>query len=106
MIHREANADDAFIYSVKTTGVYCRPSCPARLPRREKVALIAEREGFRACKRCKPNNPLAHREQAAIVAKAYKLIGDAQEPLSLDALAEVTRLREKECVENNADIDR
>ena len=93
VIHRDKNADDAFVYSVKTTGVYCRPSCPARLARRENVAFHltpkdAERAGFRACKRCKPNDPSAHGEQAAIVAKACKLIVDAEEPLSLDALAE------------------
>jgi AraC family transcriptional regulator of adaptative response/methylated-DNA-[protein]-cysteine methyltransferase len=41
VIHREKNADDAFVYSVKTTGVYCRPSCPARLARRENVAFHA-----------------------------------------------------------------
>ncbi|MBZ5675138.1 MAG: bifunctional DNA-binding transcriptional regulator/O6-methylguanine-DNA methyltransferase Ada [Acidobacteriia bacterium] len=93
VIDREKNADDAFVYSVKTTGVYCRPSCPARLARRENVAFHptpkdAERAGFRACKRCKPNDPSAPGEQAAMVAKACKLIEDAEEPLSLDALAE------------------
>jgi AraC family transcriptional regulator of adaptative response/methylated-DNA-[protein]-cysteine methyltransferase len=93
VIDRETNADDAFVYSVKTTGVYCRPSCPSRVARRENVAFHptpkdAERAGFRACKRCKPNDPLAHGEQATIVAKACKLIVDAEEPLSLEALAE------------------
>jgi AraC family transcriptional regulator, regulatory protein of adaptative response / methylated-DNA-[protein]-cysteine methyltransferase len=93
VIHREKSADDAFYYSVKTTGVYCRPSCPARLALRENVAFHftpkdAERAGFRACKRCKPNDPSAHGEQAAIVAKACKVIVDAEEPLSLDALSD------------------
>jgi AraC family transcriptional regulator of adaptative response/methylated-DNA-[protein]-cysteine methyltransferase len=93
VIHREKNADDAFVYSVKTTGVYCRPSCPARLARRENVAFHptpkdAERAGFRACKRCKPNGLSARGEQSALVAKACKLIVDAEAPLSLDALAE------------------
>jgi len=93
VIHRENNADDAFVYSVKTTGVYCRPTCAARLARRENVTFHltptdAERAGFRACKRCKPNDPSAHGGQAAIVAKACKLIADAEEPLPLDALAE------------------
>lgn len=49
-----------FVYSVRTTGVYCRPECKARLARRENVAFhdscdAAEKAGFRACKRCKPN---------------------------------------------------
>jgi AraC family transcriptional regulator of adaptative response/methylated-DNA-[protein]-cysteine methyltransferase len=92
VIHREKNADDAFVYSVKTTGVYCRPSCPARLARRDNVAFHptpkdAERAGFRACKRCKPGDRSIYGEQAAIVARACNLIVDAQEPLSLDALA-------------------
>src|ERR1700687_4937541 len=93
VIHRDKNAADAFFYSVSTTGVYCRPSCPARLARRENVAFHltpkdAERAGFRACKRCKPNDRSFHGEQAAIVAKACKLIADAEEPPSLEALAE------------------
>jgi AraC family transcriptional regulator of adaptative response/methylated-DNA-[protein]-cysteine methyltransferase len=93
VIHRDKNAGDAFVYCVETTGVYCRPSCPARLARRDNVAFHltpkdAERAGFRACKRCKPNDPSAHGEQAAVVAKACKLISDAEEPLSLDVLAE------------------
>src|SRR5437762_3353065 len=91
--HRKKNADDAFVYSVKTTGVYCRPSCPARLARRENVAFHptpkdAERAGFRACKRCKSNTLSARAGQAAIIAKACKWIVDAEEPLALNALAE------------------
>jgi Metal binding domain of Ada len=59
VVARDANADGTFFHSVKTTGVYCRPSCPARLPRRENVAFHdtatdAEAAGFRPCKRCKP----------------------------------------------------
>jgi AraC family transcriptional regulator, regulatory protein of adaptative response / methylated-DNA-[protein]-cysteine methyltransferase len=92
VIHREKTAANAFVYSVKTTGVYCRPSCPARLARRENVAFHrtsqeAERAGFRACKRCRPNDPSAHGEHAAMVAKACKLIVDSEETPSLDALA-------------------
>jgi len=56
---RDAGADGRFWYSVETTGVYCRPSCGARLPRRENVSFhatcaAAEAAGFRACKRCRP----------------------------------------------------
>jgi AraC family transcriptional regulator of adaptative response/methylated-DNA-[protein]-cysteine methyltransferase len=93
VIHRDKNADDDFVYSVKTTGIYCRPSCAARLARRENVVFHltpkdAERAGFRPCKRCKPNDPSPHGEQAAVVARACKLMVDAEEPLSLDALAQ------------------
>ena len=60
VIDRNRAADEAFFRSVRTTGVYCRPSCGARLPRRENVAFHAtpaeaEAAGFRACLRCKPN---------------------------------------------------
>lgn len=62
IVARDANADGKFLYAVKTTGVYCRPSCPARLARPENVrfhttAQDAEKAGFRPCKRCKPNQP-------------------------------------------------
>jgi O-6-methylguanine DNA methyltransferase len=60
VVERNQKADCQFWYSVKTTGVYCRPSCPSRSSRRENVAFhsspeVAEKEGFRACKRCDPN---------------------------------------------------
>ena len=60
VVERDARADGIFIYSVATTGVYCRPSCAARLARRENVAFHntcadAEQAGFRPCKRCRPN---------------------------------------------------
>jgi AraC family transcriptional regulator of adaptative response/methylated-DNA-[protein]-cysteine methyltransferase len=89
---RDRAADGAFYYSVRTTGVYCRPSCGARLPRRENVAFhqdpaAAERAGFRPCKRCRPTEvPLAER-QAAAVAQACRLIERADELPSLAALA-------------------
>ncbi len=59
VINRDAAADGQFVYSVRSTGVYCRPSCPSRPARHENVAFhangaAAERAGFRPCKRCKP----------------------------------------------------
>ena len=65
---RDPKADESFVYSVRTTGVYCRPSCGARTPRPGNVAFHAtpadaERAGFRPCKRCKPDQaPLAARQ--------------------------------------------
>jgi len=64
VVARDADADGVFFYSVRTTGVYCRPSCAARLPRRENVAFHdtiagAEAAGFRPCKRCCPRGPTA-----------------------------------------------
>lgn len=63
VIARDAGSDGRFFYSVKSTGVYCRPTCASRLPRRENVAFHdtredAERAGFRPCRRCKPDRTL------------------------------------------------
>src|SRR2546423_1126767 len=81
---RDASADGTFFYSVKTTGVYCRPSCAARPARRENVAFHAttgdaERAGFRACKRCKPDQPPRAERQAAQVAALCRLIEQSEE---------------------------
>src|ERR1700685_2840247 len=56
---RDRGADGAFVYAVRSTGIYCRPSCPSRKPRREQVVYLplpetAEQQGFRACRRCRP----------------------------------------------------
>jgi len=90
--HHDRRADGQFFYSVLTTGVYCRPSCGARLPRRENVrfhatARDAERAGFRPCKRCRPNAPALADQRAAAVAKACRLIENGETPPDLDALA-------------------
>ena len=89
---RDRVADGAFVYSVRTTGVYCRPSCAARLPRRENVQFHptcdeAERAGFRPCRRCRPGKADAAQRQAAAVAKACRLIENEPEMPSLNALA-------------------
>lgn len=91
VVARARKADGVFYYSVRTTGVYCRPSCAARLPRRENVRFhatpaAAERAGFRPCKRCRPDRAEApsHRE---VVAKACRLIAEAEELPNLETLA-------------------
>ena len=89
---RDRAADGTFVYSVRTTGVYCRPSCAARLPRRENVAFHqtctdAERAGFRPCKRCRPNASTLAEVHAGAVARACRLIEEAEEAPSLKALA-------------------
>jgi AraC family transcriptional regulator of adaptative response/methylated-DNA-[protein]-cysteine methyltransferase len=58
---RDYHYDEAFVFGARSTGIYCRPSCPARTPRRNQVAFfltprLAERAGYRACKRCRPND--------------------------------------------------
>jgi AraC family transcriptional regulator of adaptative response/methylated-DNA-[protein]-cysteine methyltransferase len=92
LVARDRAADGAFYYSVKTTGVYCRPSCASRLSRRENVAFHltqqdAERAGFRPCKRCKPNEAGLAARHAALVARACETIAAAEAMPSLEALA-------------------
>ena len=70
VVARSAEADGSFFYSVRTTRVYCRPSCAARLARPENVRFHATREdaeraGFRPCKRCKPDQPSLLEQHAA-----------------------------------------
>ena len=89
---RSHAADGQFYYSVRSTGVYCRPSCPSRTPRRANVAfhassLEAEAAGFRPCLRCLPLDPPLAARQAAIVARACRLIDDAIDEPDLDTLA-------------------
>jgi AraC family transcriptional regulator of adaptative response/methylated-DNA-[protein]-cysteine methyltransferase len=89
---RDAAADGAFFYAVRTTGVYCRPSCGARRPNRANVAFYENREaarraGFRPCKRCRPDAPLGA-EQAAMIAKVCRMIESAENEPSLETLAE------------------
>src|SRR5205085_1124243 len=60
VISRDRAADGQFVYAVRSTGVYCRPTCPSRRPRRDHVIFFsiadqAERGGFRPCKRCQPS---------------------------------------------------
>jgi AraC family transcriptional regulator of adaptative response/methylated-DNA-[protein]-cysteine methyltransferase len=84
---RDRAADGRFVYAVRTTGVYCRPSCGARLARRENVCFHAtpadaERAGFRACKRCGPASPAAsaggaHAHAAAVAAACGRIAGAA-----------------------------
>src|SRR6266480_6760536 len=76
VLHRDPSADDRFLYGVTTTGIYCRPSCPSRRPKRGNVSFFssaeaAERAGFRACQRCRPNRELAFRDRAVDLARKY-----------------------------------
>jgi AraC family transcriptional regulator of adaptative response/methylated-DNA-[protein]-cysteine methyltransferase len=93
VVARDAAADGQFFYSVRSTGVYCRPSCGARQPRPENVAFHAtaadaERAGFRPCKRCRPDQPARNEQQAAKVAEVCRFIQNADETPTLNALAE------------------
>ncbi len=92
VVARDLAADGKFFYSVKTTGVYCRPSCAARAARPENIefhltAADAERAGFRPCKRCKPDQPPLAERHAARVAELCRLIETAETVPSLEELA-------------------
>jgi AraC family transcriptional regulator of adaptative response/methylated-DNA-[protein]-cysteine methyltransferase len=89
---RDRSAEMLFVYAVKTTGIYCRPGCSSRLPRRENVAffdtpLQARGAGFRPCKRCRPDTAQSQVERVDAVQIACKLIDEAEEPPSLEELA-------------------
>lgn len=94
---RDAAFDGTFYYAVRTTGIYCRPSCPARRPRRENVRFYAtghdaEAAGFRPCRRCRPDAPALAASHAEKIAAACRLIETAEEPPRLRELADATGL--------------
>jgi AraC family transcriptional regulator of adaptative response/methylated-DNA-[protein]-cysteine methyltransferase len=89
---RDARADGAFVFAVRTTGVYCRPSCSARAARRENVRFFdtcddAERAGFRACRRCTPARAAQASPLAAAIVHACRRIAASERPPALEALA-------------------
>ena len=72
---RDKGADGSFVYAVRTTGIYCRPSCPSRTAKPQNMcfyatAAKAEAAGFRPCRRCNPNDPSPAQVNAALVAEA------------------------------------
>jgi AraC family transcriptional regulator of adaptative response/methylated-DNA-[protein]-cysteine methyltransferase len=89
-MRRDRSWDGRVIGAVKTTGIYCKPSCPAKRPKREHVEFFASGEearaaGYRSCMRCKPDEVGRDRDA---VAKAVKLIEQAEEAPSLAEIAE------------------
>ncbi len=99
VLHRDPSADDRFLYGVTTTGIYCRPSCPSRRPKRNNVAFFssaeaAERAGFRACQRCRPNRAKSS-NRAVERARDYidTHLGDlSEERITLELLGEASGL--------------
>jgi len=95
VLRRDRSFDGQFVFGVATTGIYCRPSCPSRRPRREHVSFFkateeARRAGLRACLRCKPDRPSALPEPLEKARLLLESSGD--EALTLQTLAERTRL--------------
>ncbi len=92
ILGRDRTADAYFRYSVATTGVYCRPSCPSRRPRRENVRFhadgkAAEACGFRPCRRCHPDRERSADPHLDVVIAACRRIAEADEPPHLAELA-------------------
>jgi AraC family transcriptional regulator, regulatory protein of adaptative response / methylated-DNA-[protein]-cysteine methyltransferase len=90
--NRDPAFDGAFVYSVKTTGVYCRPTCASRRAKPQNVIFHAtwadaEKAGFRACRRCRPNEAARGALHAQVVAAACRTIAASEKPTGLDRLA-------------------
>ena len=85
VLARDRRCDGAFVYAVRSTRIYCRPSCASRRPRRTQVTFFpipeaAEREGFRACKRCHPADAAGSDPTVALVRAACRSLDAGQKP--------------------------
>jgi AraC family transcriptional regulator, regulatory protein of adaptative response / methylated-DNA-[protein]-cysteine methyltransferase len=97
IVARDKSADGQFWYSVSTTGVFCRPSCPSRAANPKNVQLHetlagARATGFRPCRRCKPEGLSSEVENTNLIAKACRIIEGGEEEPSLEALSQAVGL--------------
>lgn len=96
VLARDASRDGSFVFAVRSTGIYCRPSCPARRPRREQVSFFplpeaAEQAGFRACRRCHPRRAQTTDPQVELVRRICHAIDEHdEEPATLKTLSAET----------------
>jgi AraC family transcriptional regulator of adaptative response/methylated-DNA-[protein]-cysteine methyltransferase len=93
---RDSSQDGRFVFAVSSTGVYCRPSCPARRPRRENVRFFlrpeqAEQAGYRACLRCRPKSAGAHAQPDSVKAICRFIEQHLDEPVTLERLGKEFR---------------
>ena len=97
VLARDRRADGTFVYAVRSTGIYCRPSCPSRRPARRNVRFYpdpagAESEGFRPCRRCGESVAPRRRRDLELVRRACEILGgDGAESIPLDRLAAACR---------------
>jgi AraC family transcriptional regulator of adaptative response/methylated-DNA-[protein]-cysteine methyltransferase len=95
---RDERFNGVFVYAVHSTGIYCKPTCPARRPRRQQVAFFsscdtAEAAGFRACRRCQPRLALSQDQQVELIQRACRLIdANIEQPPALGALSQQLNL--------------
>ncbi|HSQ23577.1 MAG TPA: bifunctional DNA-binding transcriptional regulator/O6-methylguanine-DNA methyltransferase Ada [Pyrinomonadaceae bacterium] len=98
VVARDTSRDGSFVFAVRSTGIYCRPSCPARRPRREQVSFFqvpeaAEQAGFRACRRCHPRRAQASDPRIELVRQICHAIEEHdEEPQTLKTLSAETRV--------------
>lgn len=98
LAERDASADGAFVYGVTSTGIYCRPSCPSRRPRADRVRFFdtttdARQAGFRACKRCRPDTVGLSQPGVEAVRRASAYLSThAEQPVTLAHLARVAAM--------------
>src|SRR2546426_6116317 len=98
VLSRDASRDGSFVFAVRSTGIYCRPSCPARRPHRKQVQFFqlpeaAEQAGFRACRRCHPRRVRHHHPQIELVRRVCAAVDENdEEPLTLEKLSANTGL--------------
>jgi len=96
VMERDSSRDGSFVFAVRSTGIYCRPSCPARRPRREQVSFFnipeaAEQAGFRACRRCHPRRAKSIDPRVELVRQICHAIDEHdEEPQTLQRLSEQT----------------
>jgi AraC family transcriptional regulator, regulatory protein of adaptative response / methylated-DNA-[protein]-cysteine methyltransferase len=95
VVEHDGRADGRFVYAVETTTIYCRPSCPSRRPLRKNVRFLlsagaAERQGYRACLRCRPAEALGPAE--AVVARVRALLQESEVPPTLAGLGRTLSL--------------
>jgi len=97
VVARDARRDGDFYYCVETTGVYCRPSCPSRPAKRANVRFCAsveeaEAQGFRPCRRCRPDAPSQQEQDSEKIARACRMIEAAEAPPTLAQLSRAAKL--------------
>lgn len=94
VLTKDTRCDGQFVFAVSSTGIYCRPSCPSRRPRRERVSFFqlpeaAEQAGFRACRRCHPRDARVDDPQVQMARQICRIIeGNEGEPTTLAALSD------------------
>src|SRR2546429_3061437 len=92
VLTRDNTSDGAFVYAVRSTGIYCNPSCPSRRPKREQVVFFqlpqaAEQAGFRPCRRCRPDETVVQEPHMQLVKRTCRFIeAHLETPLTLATL--------------------